>query len=181
MRLLPFLLLMQVALAACSAVPVPENRADSLPGLATIPAKSIPDFCKTADAAGPTYSQADLAARIAERKSSLPEGAEVAPLAPIFRPAPSFPHCAMSYDVSGHCDIVFDVMPDGSTANILPVCSHRFFERDAAYAVSRWTFEPPGESARLAVLNRMTFLLDEPIEPPAPETELPPSSGLVSE
>lgn len=77
--------------------------------------------------------------------------------------------------------MVFDVMPDGSTANILPVCSHRFFERDAAYAVSRWTFEPPGEGTRPAALNRLTFVLDDLVGPLAPETALPPSPGPVTE
>lgn len=181
MRLLSSLLIMQVALAACSAVPSQADRTDSPSGLEALPAKSIPDFCKTAYAAGPTYSQVDLSARVAERRSAFPEGAEIAPLIPVFRPAPSFPHCAISYDINGHCDMVFDVMPDGSTANILPVCSHRFFERDAAYAASRWTFEPPGEGTRPAALNRLTFVLDDLVGPLAPETALPPSPGPVTE
>lgn len=152
------MLLALLAFAGCAAAPEPA---------ATV-ARAAPSFCDTADEAGPSYSQADLSARIAESKAALPEGATIATLTAIARPAPQFPRCAISNGIEGQCDMVFDVLPDGTTANILPVCSNRIFERDAVAAVRRWTFAPPGDGPRPAVVNRLTFKLGDLGDAPVP-------------
>ena len=166
----PLLLISLIAVSACASAPEPAQMAE----------QAVPEFCKTAYEAGPTYSQDDLSARIAERRAALPQGAPPALVKPLNRAGPQYPHCALSYGLEGHCDMVFDVMADGTTANVLPVCSSRLFERDAAYAVRRWTFEAPGEGPRPAVLNRMVFKLGDldevpvvpaPINEPGPVTE----------
>jgi outer membrane biosynthesis protein TonB len=163
----PLMLMVILGLAACTAVPAPVRESGSAAGPASVVKAPVPDFCKTAYEAGPTYSQADIAARIAERKAALPEGAATGTITPLSRPAPQFPLCATSYGIEGHCDMVFDVTADGRTANILPVCTSRLFERDSEAAVRRWTFEPPGDGARPAVMNRLTFKLEDDSIPPA--------------
>ena len=151
----PLLLITLIALSACSSAPAPMAE------------KAVPDFCKVAYEAGPTYSQADASARFAARNAALPEGATAAPLASLPRTAPQYPLCALSYDLEGLCDMVFDVLADGTTANILPVCTSRVFERDAEAAVRSWTFEPPGDGPGPAVVNRLVFKLDEAPAVPA--------------
>lgn len=163
-RLLSLLTLL--GLAACTAVPAPAGVVEA----------SAPEFCKTAYEADPSYTQADLSARAAERKAAVPEGALVTPLTPINRAGPRYPLCALDYDLEGYCDMVFDVLPDGTTANILPVCSNRIFERDAAYAVSRWTFAPPGDGLRPALVNRLVFKLEDIYTSPASPAEPGPAS-----
>lgn len=160
------MLLTLLALGGCASAPEPAAVADI----------AVPEFCKTAHEAGPSYSQADLEARIAERKAALPEGAPVTSLTPIVRYGPQFPRCALSYNIEGYCDMVFDVTADGKTANILPVCSSRIFEREAAYTVGRWTFEPPGEGPRPAVLNRIVFKIEDTYTAPAPPAEPGPAT-----
>ncbi len=164
------LLITLLGFAACTSAPEPAPMAE----------KAVPDFCKVAYEAGPSYTQADASARVAERNAALPDGATVAPLASISRTGPQYPLCALSYGLEGECDMVFDVLPDGTTANILPVCTSRMFERDAASAVQRWTFEPPGDGPRPAVVNRVQFKLGDldevpvlppPLTEPAPVTE----------
>ena len=161
--------LIAVCLAACTSAPEHAPLAE----------KAVPDFCKVAYEAGPSYTQADASERFAARNAALPEGATVAPLTSIRRTGPQYPLCALSYDLEGHCDMVFDVLPDGTTANILPVCTSRVFERDAVQAVRGWTFEPPGEGLRPAILNRLMFTLGDsdaapgplPVAEPGPVTE----------
>jgi outer membrane biosynthesis protein TonB len=178
MKTRDLMLMAILGLAACTAVPAPVREAGSPARQAGVVKAPVPDFCKTAYEAGPSYSQADLEARIAERKAALPEGAPITSLTPIVRYGPQFPQCALSYDLEGHCEMVFDVLPDGTTANILPVCSSRLFERDSVSAVRRWTFEPPGDGPRPAVLNRLTFKLDDSDAAPAPPATEP---GPVTE
>jgi protein TonB len=156
----PFMLSALLALVGCASAPAPASAIIGPPG-----------FCKAAYEAGPSHSQADLEARIAERRAALPQDAKIPDLIALVRPAPQFPLCATSYDTEGHCVMVFDVLPDGTTANILPVCSSRLFERDAVAAVRRWTFEPPGDGPRPAILNRIEFKLSDSAvsTPPAPQ------------
>lgn len=160
-----------IGLSACTAVPAPARGGDGAEGPVGAGGASAPEFCKTAYEAGPSYTQADLSARAAERKAAMPEGAVAAPLTPINRAGPRYPLCAQSYDLEGHCVMVFDVLADGTTANILPVCTNRIFERDAAYAVSRWTFAPPGEGPRPAIMNKLDFKLEDINDAPAPPAE----------
>ncbi len=152
------MLLVLLALGGCASAPEPAAVAD----------KTEPGFCRTAYEAGPSYTRADRAARAAERQAAMPEGVEVAPLIALDRTGPHYPQCGLSYGLEGECDVLFDVLPDGTTANILPVCTNRIFERDAAYAVSRWTFQPPGDGPRPAVVNRLSFRLGDPEDGPAP-------------
>jgi hypothetical protein len=172
----PLSLLTLLGLAACTAVPAPARGGEAANVPVGVVEASAPEFCKTAYEAGPSYTQADLSARAAERKAAMPEGAVIAPLTPIKRAGPRYPLCAESYDLEGQCIMVFDVLPDGTTANILPVCTNRIFERDATYAVSRWTFEPPGEGPRPAVLNQLVFRLEDFYTSPATPAETGPAS-----
>ena len=153
----PFVLSAWLALGGCASAPERTSAIIAAPG-----------YCKAAHEAGPSYSQADLEARIAERNAALPDGATIADLTAIFRPVPQFPLCALSYDIEGRCVVVFDVLPDGTTANILPVCNSRLFERDAAAGVRRWTFDPPGEGPRPAVLNQIVFKQLDSVAPTPP-------------
>lgn len=157
-----------LGLAACTAVPAPARDAGLAVGPVSVVEASAPEFCKTAYEAGPSYSQADVSARIVERKAALRDGAAVEPLTAINRTGPRYPLCAQNYDIKGHFDMIFDVLADGTTANILPVCSNGIFERDAAYAVSRWTFAPPGDGPRPAIINRLVFKLEDFYTSPAP-------------
>ncbi|MGA1341908.1 MAG: energy transducer TonB [Hyphomonas sp.] len=150
----PFILSALLVPGGCASAPEPAPAVIAPPG-----------FCKAAHEAGPSYSQTDLEARIAERKAALPEDAAIADLTAIARPAPEFPLCATFSDQEGQCVMVFDVLPDGTTANILPVCNSRLFERDAVAAVRRWIFEPPGNGPRPAVLNLIVFKLPDTAAP----------------
>lgn len=176
----PLLLITLIGLAACTAVPAPVREGDLAGGPVGAGEASVPEFCRTAYEAGPSYTQADISARVEERTAAIPEGTVVAPVTPIYRAGPRYPLCAQSYDLEGHCVMVFDVLPDGTTANILPVCTNRIFERDSEAAVRRWTFEPPGDGPMPPVMNQLTFRLDDsgtaPVLPaqavePGPVTE----------
>lgn len=164
----PLMLMAILGLAACTAVPAPVRGGEVADGPVGVVEASVPEFCKTAYEAGPSYTQADISARAAERKAAMPEGAVAPPVTPINRAGPRYPLCAQSYDLEGHCVMVFDVLPDGTTANILPVCTNRIFERDATDAVSRWTFEPPGDGPRPAIMNKLVFKLEDSYYAPAP-------------
>lgn len=172
----PYLLATLIGVAACTAVPAPARESGPSGGPVGVGEASVPEFCKTAYEAGPSYTQADISARAAESKAAMPEGAIVQPVTPINRAGPRYPLCAESYDLEGHCVMVFDVLPDGTTANILPVCTNRIFERDATYAVSRWTFEPPGEGPRPAVMNKLEFKLEDLYDASAPPAEPGPAT-----
>lgn len=175
----PLMLIASFGLAACTAVPAPVRDSGVAGGPVGVAEASAPDFCKTAFEAGPSYSQADRTARAAERQAAMAEGAEVAPLIALDRTGPQYPQCALSYGLEGECDVLFDVLPDGTTANILPVCTNRIFERDAAYAVSRWTFQPPGGEPRPAVVNRLTFKLNYLRDAPASPLAVPEPDAVT--
>jgi outer membrane biosynthesis protein TonB len=172
----PLMLMAILVLAACTAVPAPVRGGEVADGPVGVVEASVPEFCKTAYEAGPSYTQADISARAAERKAAMPEGAVAPPVTPINRAGPRYPLCAQSYDLEGHCVMVFDVLPDGMTANILPVCTNRIFERDATDAVSRWTFEPPGDGPRPAIMNKLVFKLEDSYYAPAPAAEAGPGT-----
>jgi len=150
----PFMLSALLARVGCASAPAPASAIIAPPG-----------FCKAAYEAGPSYSQADLEARIAERRAVLAQVAKTPALITFDRPAPQFPHCATFYDTEGYCVMVFDQLPDGTTANILPVCNSRLFERDAVAPVRGWTFEPPGDGPGPAILNRIESKLSDSAAP----------------
>jgi outer membrane biosynthesis protein TonB len=156
----PLLLITLLGLGACTSAPEPAPMAE----------KAVPEFCKTAYEAGPSYTQADASARFSARNAALPKAAQLPSLEPLDLKAIHYPQCALSYDLEGHCDMVFDVLADGTTTNILPICTSRVFEREATYAVSGWTFTPPGDGPRPAVVNRVQFKLGDldevPVLPP---------------
>ncbi len=175
----PVLMIMLLGLVACAAGP--HRGAETAGGRGELPGNPVPDPCKAAFEAAPSYTVADYSARLAERARAVTDGEQSPDLKIINRPAPQYPRCAVSFGLEGHCDMVFDVTPDGTTANLLPVCSSRLFERDAALAVSRWTFEPPGDGPRPAVINRLTFKFSDLDETPGPAVGGPVMPGPVPE
>ena len=62
---------------------------------------------------------------------------------PIVRIEPVFPDRMARMGISGYCVIVFDVTPQGRTANIAARdCSHEGFARTTIQAVERWRYQP---------------------------------------
>ena len=62
---------------------------------------------------------------------------------PVVRIDPVYPATEASRGRSGECTVMFDITPDGSTANIRPVsCTSQAFERATLNAVARWRYNP---------------------------------------
>lgn len=135
-------------------------------------------YCKDQHDLGPSFTQADLQARIAERNAALPEGYQQVRPEILRRPPPGFPRCAAETGIDGVCDIVFDINAEGRTENIIPVCSSRLFESNARATVAIWAFEPPGDGPRPAIVNRVVFKLEDEYTTPAPPATEP---GPVTE
>jgi outer membrane biosynthesis protein TonB len=125
------------------------------------PVVHVPGYCSEQHAMGPTYANADLQARIAERKTALPEDATPAAPTLLRRLEPGFPSCAAALGIEGSCYAVFDLTQDGRAANILPVCTSRVFESNVKASVSLWEFEPPGEGPHAAVISKIVFKLGD--------------------
>jgi outer membrane biosynthesis protein TonB len=128
-------------------------------------------YCSDQHALGPSFTQADLQARISERNAALPEGYQQVRPEILRRPPPGFPRCAAETGIDGVCDIVFDINAEGRTENIMPVCSSRLFESNARATVSVWAFEPPGDGPRPAIVNRVVFKLEDEYTTPAPPAQ----------
>ena len=63
--------------------------------------------------------------------------------------------------MEGVCMVAFDLTSEGTTTNILPVCSSRLFESDVKATVATWAFEPPGDGPRPAMVNRIIYKLED--------------------
>lgn len=137
---------------------------------------SPPSYCTNKHALGPSFTHADLQARIAERNSALPEGHQAIQPEIIRRRPPSFPTCAAQLGINGVCDIVFDINAEGRTENILPVCSSPLFESSAQATVATWEFGPVDDGPRPATVNRIVFKLDDIDNSPAPQAEPDPGA-----
>jgi len=80
---------------------------------------------------------------------------------PLFRVAANMPPRAQR---SGHCNVIFDVSPQGEPYNIkAPFCTEPMFERPTLKAVAKWKYRPKiqdGQAvARTGVRNKMSFNL----------------------
>ena len=167
----PLMLMALLALAGCAS---DDDRAFSPPE------QSPSSYCSDQHDLGPSFTRADLQARIAERNAALPEGYQQIRPEILRRAPPGFPPCASQLGISGVCDIVFDINAEGRTENIMPVCTSRLFEGGARATAATWAFEPPGDGPRPAVFNRIVFKLEDasaapalrgPVPPPGPVTE----------
>ncbi len=119
----------------------------------------------------PSFGPEDVASRL----SSTPAGAFVDET-PVYTPPFLYPLCAFMAGIEGECELVFDITPEGASTNILPVCTHRVFEHDAAATLSRWRFAARAQALgpRSNFVARMPFRLrDIGKQPLPPEGERP--------
>jgi len=81
--------------------------------------------------------------------------------------APEYPYRALQRSIEGYVDIQFDILKNGTTANvqILDAQPKNLFERSVLKAVARWKYQPKMENGeRLAVygvMERVSFKLTE--------------------
>ncbi|MBR9824838.1 MAG: TonB family protein [Alphaproteobacteria bacterium] len=62
---------------------------------------------------------------------------------PVVRINPSYPPRLAERGVEGQCDMLFDIMPDGTTANVRALtCTNTGFERASIQAVQNWRYSP---------------------------------------
>ena len=65
------------------------------------------------------------------------------PMSPTVRIEPVYPARAAERGLEGQCTVVFDITPQGTTANVRPLdCSSSLFEAATVTAVSRWRYNP---------------------------------------
>jgi len=155
----PLMLLALLAAGACASAGEDTTSAAS--------EKPPTTYCSDQHALGPSFTQADLQARVTERAAALPEGYQQVEPEIVRRAPPGFPMCASQLEISGVCDIVFDINAEGRTENIMPVCTSRLFEGGARATAATWAFEPPGDGPRPAVVNRIVFRLEDEYTAPA--------------
>ncbi|TGY88517.1 energy transducer TonB [Marinicauda algicola] len=85
---------------------------------------------------------------------------------PLVRIPPQYPPRAAERGLSGHCDMRFDVTPDGTPTNISAVnCTSSIFERTSVRAIERWRYEPKIQEGnavwRRGVQTRIDYQLEE--------------------
>ena len=62
---------------------------------------------------------------------------------PVVRIPPVYPDTAARRGLEGQCTMIFDITPQGTTANVRPLdCTSSLFERASVNAVSRWRYDP---------------------------------------
>lgn len=62
---------------------------------------------------------------------------------PVVRVEPVYPARAASRDLEGQCTIIFDITPQGRTANVRVMsCTNRAFEQASINAIQRWRYNP---------------------------------------
>ena len=80
---------------------------------------------------------------------------------PISLPAPTYPTAAVRQNLSGTCDVRFDIDPRGHPQNIAISCDHDVFEYPTREAVDSWRYNPrivAGEATwRNGVETRLDF------------------------
>ena len=126
----------------------------SLAGCVTPPpAGPVPyeeTYCGKRMATPPTYTLGDVEVRLTAAKAAkaamgLTDDAIKAMLK---RPEGTVPppqrydRCALDVAQPGRCNIVFDLGAGGIPKNIVPVCTHFAFERDAARVVAGTVYQP---------------------------------------
>lgn len=62
---------------------------------------------------------------------------------PVVRINPVYPDNLAMRGVEGQCDMIFDILPNGTTSNVRVLsCSNRGFERASIRAIERWRYNP---------------------------------------
>lgn len=62
---------------------------------------------------------------------------------PVVRINPAYPSNLAQRGIEGQCDLIFDILPNGTTANVRVLsCSNRGFERASVSAIQRWRYNP---------------------------------------
>lgn len=62
---------------------------------------------------------------------------------PLIRIEPAYPDIASRRGLEGQCTMVFDITPEGMTANVrVLTCTNTAFERSSINAVMRWRYSP---------------------------------------
>ncbi len=62
---------------------------------------------------------------------------------PVVRINPVYPDNLAMRGVEGQCDMIFDILPNGTTTNVRVLsCSNRGFERASIRAIERWRYNP---------------------------------------
>jgi len=62
---------------------------------------------------------------------------------PVVRINPSYPTLMAERGIEGQCDMIFDILPNGTTTNVRVLsCTNRAFERTSVRAVERWRYNP---------------------------------------
>lgn len=62
---------------------------------------------------------------------------------PLIRIEPAYPDSASRRGLEGQCTMVFDITPEGMTANVRVLnCTNTAFERSSINAVMRWRYSP---------------------------------------
>lgn len=77
-------------------------------------------------------------------------------------PIPTYPFRAAQRGVTGYCDVVFDVSPDGRPENVKAYCTSKLFLREAVRAVRSARLEHPAENPPTAtgILYPLEFDLE---------------------
>lgn len=62
---------------------------------------------------------------------------------PVVRINPVYPDNLAMRGIEGQCDMIFDILPNGTTTNVRVLsCSNRGFERASIRAIERWRYNP---------------------------------------
>lgn len=62
---------------------------------------------------------------------------------PVVRINPVYPDNLAMRGIDGQCDMIFDILPNGTTTNVRVLsCSNRGFERASIRAIERWRYNP---------------------------------------
>lgn len=85
---------------------------------------------------------------------------------PVVRVQPSYPIRAAERMLEGQCTVLFDITPQGTTANVRPLnCSSSLFESASVNAVSRWRYSPQVEDGEPVLFRgattQLVFRLDQ--------------------
>ncbi|MDB2437297.1 energy transducer TonB [Hellea sp.] len=56
----------------------------------------------------------------------------------------------MMQDYSGYCNVKFDILPTGNTANIIPTCTDSSLERPTLKSVQEWIYIPARKNGQIS-------------------------------
>ncbi len=80
---------------------------------------------------------------------------------PVVRVEPVYPAREAARGNSGSCTVIFDITPQGTTANIRSLaCDSRAFEQATVNAVSRWRYNPQVQDGEPILFRGATTRLD---------------------